>query len=111
VWSQASGSSGSGSRLAAFDLVDEVADCGDHVLVKNGSQIDRVEWSNMAYIREDSGGGFPPRITIRLVRPGKFGREIAFLPRGESTLNPFAQSRTASELRHRLQEARSDPTV
>jgi hypothetical protein len=49
----------------------------------------------------------PPRITLRLVQPGKFGSELAFSPTMSFTLNPFAKSGVAEDLIVRVDKARS----
>ena len=51
----------------------------------------------------------PPRITLRLVKQGKFGKEIAFQPAGFS-LNPFAKNPIAEDLIVRVDDARTRRT-
>jgi hypothetical protein len=49
----------------------------------------------------------PPRITLRLATPSKFGSEIAFSPARQFTLNPFAPSPVAEDLIVRVDKART----
>jgi hypothetical protein len=49
----------------------------------------------------------PPRVTLKLVRPSKFGREIAFSPASKFTLNPFAKNEIAEDLMDRAYRART----
>jgi hypothetical protein len=53
----------------------------------------------------------PPRITLRLVTPGRFGNEIAFSPIAGFRLNPFAKNKIAEDLIVRVDRARSKRTV
>jgi len=48
----------------------------------------------------------PPRITLRLVRPGRFGREITFTPVKPFTMNPFTRNPVADDLIERVDKAR-----
>ena len=48
----------------------------------------------------------PPRVTLRLVQPGKFGSEVVFSPKTGFTLNPFAKSEVAEDLIERVDRAR-----
>ncbi len=47
----------------------------------------------------------PPRITLTLRQPGRFGREVSFSP-PQSFLAPFARNKLASELIERVEAAR-----
>jgi hypothetical protein len=51
----------------------------------------------------------PPRVTLKLVQPGKFGREIAFSPASKFMLNPFAKNEIAEDLINRAYHARTRP--
>jgi len=89
-----------------WDLVDEVFDCGDYLLVKNRGQEERVALSNIMNVSATIMVN-PPRITLRLVNPGRFGPEIAFSPARPLTLNPFAKNAVAEDLISRVYRART----
>jgi hypothetical protein len=86
-------------------LVDEVHDGGDHLLVRNGSEQERVPLSNIMNVSA-SIHAKPPRVTLRLVKPGKFGPEITFSPKFPLTLNPFAKNPIVEDLIVRVDKAR-----
>jgi hypothetical protein len=48
----------------------------------------------------------PPRITLQLAQPGRFGDEVAFSPRTRTRLNPFARNEIAEDLIQRVDRAR-----
>lgn len=92
-------------KKLVWDLVDEVYDYGDYLLVKNRGQEERVALSNIMNVSATTMVN-PPRITLRLVKPGRFGPEIAFSPITPLSLNPFAKNAVAEELIVRTYEAR-----
>lgn len=92
-------------KKLVFDLVDEVYDCGDHLLVKSGGREEIVKLSNIMNVSSSSMMN-PPRIELRLKTPGVFGDEIAFTPSGLVFL-PFAKSKIANDLIVRVDRARS----
>ena len=94
----------------AWDLVDEVYDCGDFLLIRNRGEEDRVALSNIMNVNASTNTG-PPRITLRLVSPGKFGAEIAFSPVTDFTLNPFAKLKVAENWIFRVDQSRSRRAV
>jgi hypothetical protein len=93
-------------KKLVWNLVDEVYDCGDHLLVRNRGDEDEVALSNIMNV---SASVFvnPPRITLRLVNAGKFGNEIAFSPPSRFVLNPFAKDPVSEDLIIRVDQARS----
>jgi hypothetical protein len=93
-------------KRLVWDLVDEVYDCGDFLLVRNRAKEDSVALSNIMNVNASLLLS-PPRITLRLVNPGKFGKEIAFSPIRRLTLNPFAKDQVSEELMFRVDQARS----
>jgi len=92
-------------KKLVWDLVDEVYDYGDYLLVKNRGYEERVALSNIRNVSATSMVN-PPRITLRLVKPCRFGPEIAFSPIAPLTLNPFARNAVAEDLIVRAYEAR-----
>jgi hypothetical protein len=87
-------------------LVDDVYDCGDFLRVRNHGDEENVALSNIMNVSATTAIN-PPRITLRLVHPGKFGPEIAFSPLTQFTLNPFAKNQVAEDLIVRVDQARS----
>lgn len=93
-------------KKLVWDLVDEVYDCGDYLLIKNRGVEESVPFSNIMNVNASMNMN-PPRITLRLVRPGTFGQEISFIPAASFTLNPLAKNPLAEELIIRVDNARS----
>ncbi|MDZ4812540.1 MAG: hypothetical protein SGI99_08000 [Pseudomonadota bacterium] len=90
-----------------WDLADEVTDGGEFLLVRKGGEEARVRLSCIMNVSASSNVN-PPRIVLRLVKPGRFGTEIAFSPTIEFSLNPFAKGRIAEDLIVRVDRARSE---
>lgn len=89
-----------------WDLADSVDDCGSYLLVRRGSIEERVELASIMNISVSTFQN-PPRITLRLVKPGALGKEISFSPRKPFSLNPFAQNPVAEDLMERIHLARA----
>jgi len=66
-------------RRLVFDLADEVYDEGDALRVRFGSEEERIPLSNIANI-SFAGLSNPPRATLTLRQPGRFGKEVTFSP-------------------------------
>lgn len=62
-----------------WDLVDEVHDGGDYLLIRKGDEQERVPLKNIMNVSATTYMN-PPRVTLRLVNPGKFGSEVTFTP-------------------------------
>ncbi len=88
-----------------WDLADEVYDCGDALLIKNAGQQEMIPFSDIMHVNVVTMMN-PPRITLRLVRPGKFGPEVSFSPATSFSLNPFAKNQVAEDLITRVDRAR-----
>ena len=88
-----------------WDLADEVWDGGDHLVVKIGDQSESVPLSNIMNVSASTLVN-PPRITLRLVSPGRFGKEISFSPPRNSMFNPFARNAVADDLIERVHRAK-----
>ena len=73
--------------------------------MRKGDVEERVPLANIMNVSASVAMN-PPRITLRLVRPGKFGAEIAFSPVRTFTLNPFARNPVAEDLMLRVDQAR-----
>jgi hypothetical protein len=97
-------------KKLVWDLADEVYDCGDSLLVRNRGEEDTIALSNIMNVSASTHMN-PPRVTLRLVTPSKFGSEVAFSPVIGMTLNPFARNQVAEDLIVRVDEARSKRRV
>lgn len=97
-------------KKLVWDLVDEVYDCGDSLLIKNHGEQDRVLLSNIMNVSASTNMN-PPRVTLRLVNPGRFGPEISFSPVAPFAFNPFAKNPVAEDLIVRVDRARSKRVV
>ncbi|MGZ5095953.1 MAG: hypothetical protein ACXWCY_30315 [Burkholderiales bacterium] len=97
-------------KTMVWDLADEVYDCGDFLLIRNRGEEDRVPLSNIMNVNASTYIN-PPRITLRLVTPARFGNEIAFSPIAGLRLNPFAKNKIAEDLIVRVDRARSRRAV
>lgn len=94
-------------KKIVWDLVDEVYDCGDSLLIKNRGVEERVPLANIMNVSASINMN-PPRITLRLVKPGRLGAEISFSPAASFTLNPFAKNPVAEDLIVRVDKARAN---
>jgi hypothetical protein len=94
-----------GIGFRVWDLVDEVYDCYDHLLVRNRGLEEAIPLSSVMNVSESAAPNYR-RITLRLVEPCAFGREIAFWPAIEFSLNPFSRSSFVDELIDRVDRAR-----
>ncbi|SRR6266496_1292348 len=90
-----------------WDLVDEVYDYHDFLLIRNHGEEERVALSNIMNVSATTLMN-PPRTTLRLVKPGRFGSEITFSPKAGFTLNPFAKNQVAEDLIVRVDKARAN---
>ena len=93
-------------RKLVWDLADEVYDCGHALLVRIHGDEELVSLSNVMNVSVSTHVN-PPRISLRLITPGKFGSEIAFSPVTGFRLNPFAKIPVAEDLILRVHQARS----
>lgn len=90
-------------RKLIFDLVDEVDDDGDALIVRNGATRDRIPLTNIKNVSYSHLMN-PPRATLSLRQPGKFGSEVSFCP--PMQLNPFARNPIMDALIDRIDETR-----
>lgn len=87
-------------------LVDEVRDGGDFLVVRNRGEEVRVDLSNIMNVSASSNMN-PPQVTLRLVRPSKFGSELVFSPVQKGlSLNPFRKNEVVEDLMVRVDKAR-----
>jgi hypothetical protein len=92
-------------KALVWNLADEVYDGGDFLLVRWGGREERVSLSNVVNVNASVAVN-PPRITLRLAKPGKFGEEISFSPVSRFQLNPFGKNPVAEDLILRIDCAR-----
>lgn len=93
-------------RKLVSDLADEVFDEGDALRVRFGSDEERIALAdviNVGYTQFVN----PPRITLTLRHPCRFGKEVSFSP-PSSFFSPFVRNRYTSELIERVEAARQD---
>ena len=97
-------------KKLVWDLADEVYDFGEHLVVKNGGVEEVIKLADVMNVSIQTNMN-PPRITLRLVRPSRFGEEVTFSPIRPFTLNPFAKNEVAEDLIRRVDSARSRRAV
>ncbi|HYL03309.1 MAG TPA: hypothetical protein VEU54_07805 [Steroidobacteraceae bacterium] len=92
-------------RRLVFDLADEVYDEGDALRVRFGDEEERIplaEIVNLSY----AGLTNPPRITLTLRNPGRFGKEVTFSPQQRFLSPLFRKDPLVGELIERVDAAR-----
>ena len=92
-------------RNFIWDLMDDVQDAGDYLVVRRGSEEETIRLDNIMNVSVSTNMN-PPRITLRLAKPGRFGNEVAFSPYRPFSLNPFAKNAIAEDLIVRVDAAR-----
>lgn len=88
-----------------WELVDEVYDCGDSLLVRNRGEEETIALRDIMNVSVSSYVN-PPRITLRVAVPSRFGTEISFSPPVKFSLNPFAKNPVGEDLIVRVDQAR-----
>lgn len=87
-------------------MVDEVKNGGDFLVVRNRGEEVRVDLSNIMNVSASTNMN-PPQVTLRLVRPCKFGSELVFSPAKKGfSLNPFRKNEIVEDLMVRVDNAR-----
>lgn len=92
-------------RRLIFDLADEVLDEGDALRVRIGSEEERIPLSQIINVSY-AGMTNPPRITLTLRQPGRFGREVSFSPVQRLAQSLTGKNPLVSELIERVDAAR-----
>ncbi len=90
-------------KKLVFDLVDEVWDAGDTLIIKNKNQEERIPLSEIMNVSYSPFMN-PPRVTLTLRRPGRFGKEITFSP--PIRILPFSKNPIVDELINRIDAKR-----
>ena len=92
-------------KKLTWALADEVLDGGDFLLVRKGGDEERVPLSTVMHVDAPSYLR-PQRITLRLVKPGKFGSELSFALPSRFSFSPFSKHPIAEDLIVRVDRAR-----
>jgi hypothetical protein len=92
-------------KKLVWDLVDEVHDGGDFLVIRKGGEEERVPLSNIMNVSASTNMN-PARITLRLVKPGRFGSEVSFALPARFSFNPFAKHPVVDDLIVRVDRAR-----
>ncbi|HEY2387455.1 MAG TPA: hypothetical protein VGK30_10870 [Candidatus Binatia bacterium] len=92
-------------RKLVWDLADEVYDCGDTLLVRNGGVEDLIPLANVMNVSVTTLTN-PPRVELRLAVPSKLGSEVTFSPVVGMRLNPFKKIPLVEDLIVRVDRAR-----
>ncbi len=90
-------------KKLVFDLADEVLDAGDALVVRFGSEQERIPLSeiiNVSYSYMQN----PNRVTLTLRTPSQFGKEVSFSP--PARFLPLAKSPIVADLIERVDAAR-----
>jgi hypothetical protein len=90
-------------KKLVFDLADEVQDAGDALIVRFGTQEERIPLSEIINVSYSYLSN-PARVTLTLRTPGRFGKEVSFSP--PSTFLPFVKSPIVADLIERSDAAR-----
>jgi hypothetical protein len=89
-----------------WDLMDEVYDHGDFLLIRNNGEEERIHLSHILQINQTILIN-PPRVTLRLSEPCRFGSTVTFSPAIGLRLNPFAKVPAIEDLIVRAEQARA----
>jgi hypothetical protein len=90
-------------KKLVFDLADEVLDEGDSLVVRFGSEQERIPLSEIMNVSYSTMTN-PARATLTLRTPGRFGKQITFSP--PQRFLPFAKSPMIEDLINRIDAAR-----
>jgi hypothetical protein len=86
-----------------WDLADEVLDAGDSLIVRFENEQEQVPFANIINL-DYSYMTSPPRVTLTLRTPCRFGGKISFCP--PLRFIPFARSAVIDDLIRRVDAAR-----
>ena len=90
-------------RKFVANLVDEVWDAGDALIVRNNGEEDRIRLADIINVSYAPVGN-PPRVTLMLRTPSRFGDSVAFA--APVTIVPFTESPLIEQLIVRVDAAR-----
>jgi hypothetical protein len=92
-------------RRLVLDLADEVYDEGDALRVRFGGDEERIPLANIINVSY-AGMTNPPRVTLTLRTPCRFGREVTFSPPRPFFGPLFGNNPLVKELIERVDAAR-----
>ncbi len=92
-------------KKLVWDLMDEVIDHGEFLTLKYQGQEDVVYLQNVMNVSVSIKQN-PPRVTLKLRSPGKFGSEVAFSPASKFSFNIFKKNGMIEDLIMRVDKAR-----
>jgi len=91
-------------KKLVFDLMDEVFDDSiSCLLIRNKSTEERIDYKSIKNISYSVITN-PPRVTLSLRTPCKFGNEVSFIP--QMSWVPFKKSKDILELIDRVDKLR-----
>jgi hypothetical protein len=90
-------------KKLVFDLADEVWDTGDALLVKNKNEEELIPLTNIINVSYSVMVN-PPRVTLTLRQPCRFGKEVSFSP--PVRFVPFSKSPIIADLIERTNAKR-----
>jgi uncharacterized membrane protein len=90
-------------RKLVLDLADEVWEDGDTLVVRNKGEEDRIRLSDIMNVSYSPVGN-PPRVTLSLRTPSRFGDRLSFA--APVTIIPFTESPLIAQLIGRVDAAR-----
>ena len=90
-------------KKLVFDLADEVWDTGDGLLVKNKNEEELIPFTNIINVSYSVMVN-PPRVTLSLRQPCRFGKEVSFSP--PVRFVPFSKSLIIADLIERIDAKR-----
>jgi hypothetical protein len=90
-------------RKFVSNLVDEVWDAGDALIVRNKGEEDRIRLSDIINVSYSPVGN-PPRVTLSLRTPSRFGERVSFA--APVSVIPFTESPLIAQLIVRVDAAR-----
>lgn len=90
-------------KKLVWDLADEALDAGDRLIVRMGSDEEQIPLANIINLDYQYMTS-PPRVTLTLRTPCRFGDKIAFCP--PLRFVPFARSPVVDALIQRVDAAR-----
>jgi hypothetical protein len=91
-------------KMLVWDLADKVMDGGKFLLVAQHGEEVRVPLSDIMHVSVSKMTN-PKRITLRLIKAGRWGNEIVFMP--PVATSPFGMDRIVENLMVRVDQARS----
>jgi hypothetical protein len=90
-------------RKLVFDMVDEVLDDGKVLIVRNGTQEQRIPYADIMNVGYSTAVN-PPRVTLSLRQPGIFGSTVTFC--GPLRFIPFSKNPEIEDLIVRIDARR-----